>query len=57
MQVSVHSYYDFTSCIIKTSYHGVGLAIVHDIVNVYGGTIQFGVAKIGGLEVNIHFEL
>jgi len=37
--------------------HGVGLAIVQDIVNVYGGTIQFSAAKIGGLEVNIHFEL
>lgn len=37
--------------------HGVGLAIVQDIVDVYGGTILFSSAKIGGLEVNIHFEL
>jgi len=37
--------------------HGVGLAIVQDIVSVYGGKIQFTTAQEGGLEVIIRFQL
>lgn len=37
--------------------HGVGLAIVQDIVSVYGGSIRFSPAEAGGLEVKIHFQL
>lgn len=37
--------------------HGVGLAIVQDIVNAYNGTITFKCKKSGGLEVSIHFQL
>lgn len=35
--------------------HGVGLAIVQDIVSVYNGKIDFATPLKGGLEVNIHF--
>ena len=35
--------------------HGVGLAIVKDIVDVYKGKINFSPSAIGGLEVTIRF--
>ncbi|MCW8931096.1 MAG: ATP-binding protein [Gammaproteobacteria bacterium] len=37
--------------------HGVGLAIVQDIVSVYNGQIEFTSTPTGGLNVNIHFKL
>ena len=37
--------------------HGVGLAIVQDIVNIYDGRIEFLDSKTGGLEINIHFNI
>ena len=37
--------------------HGVGLAIVQDIVSVYNGNIGFASSRTGGLEVSIHFKL
>lgn len=37
--------------------HGVGLAIVQDIVSVYNGTIDFASTRAGGLQVSIHFKL
>ena len=37
--------------------HGVGLAIVQDIVSVYNGGIQFSTAPAGGLDVNISFRV
>lgn len=36
--------------------HGVGLAIVKDIVSVYNGKINFTSTSTGGLEVNIYFQ-
>jgi two-component system sensor histidine kinase PhoQ len=37
--------------------HGVGLAIVQDIVDVYEGSIKFSDAETGGLEITINFAL
>ena len=37
--------------------HGVGLAIVQDIVSIYNGKINFTTAQTGGLTVNIHFQV
>jgi two-component system sensor histidine kinase PhoQ len=37
--------------------HGVGLAIVKDIVQAHNGNIQFSHANIGGLSVHIDFQL
>ncbi|MCK5663265.1 MAG: GHKL domain-containing protein [Thiotrichaceae bacterium] len=37
--------------------HGVGLAIVQDIIDVYNGKIKFSESKTGGLEININFNL
>jgi two-component system, OmpR family, sensor histidine kinase PhoQ len=37
--------------------HGVGLAIVHDIVNLYSGNIQFSSSKNKGLDIKISFKL
>ena len=37
--------------------HGVGLAIVRDIVKAYNGTIEFHCKNNAGLEVSIHFQL
>ena len=30
---------------------GVGLSIVNDIVQVYGGTLEIGVSKLGGAKI------
>lgn len=37
--------------------HGVGLAIVQDIVSIYNGNINFTTAPTGGLAVTIHFQV
>ncbi|MCN4144992.1 MAG: GHKL domain-containing protein [Thiohalomonas sp.] len=37
--------------------HGVGMAIVQDIVDVYEGVIKFSDAETGGLEITINFAL
>ncbi len=31
--------------------HGIGLSIVNDIVQVYGGTLEIGVSKLGGAKI------
>lgn len=33
--------------------HGIGLAMVHDIVTAYGGTIAVGTASLGGLRLSM----
>ena len=37
--------------------HGVGLAIIQDIVNAYNGKINFSASSNGGLEVEILFQV
>ncbi|MCU7800809.1 MAG: sensor histidine kinase [gamma proteobacterium symbiont of Lucinoma myriamae] len=37
--------------------HGLGLSIVHDIVKLYGGSIQFFQSSLGGLRVIIKFDI
>jgi signal transduction histidine kinase len=35
--------------------HGIGLAVVRDIVRVYGGTVTLGKSRtLGGAEVVVH---
>ena len=36
--------------------HGLGLAIVNDIVKLYGGSISFSQAALGGLQIKITFN-
>ena len=35
--------------------HGLGLSIVNDIVKLYGGSIRFSQADLGGLQIKIEF--
>lgn len=42
----------------QTQGHGLGLAIVRDLVDDYGGRLEFGSsASLGGLEVRIHLPI
>ena len=36
---------------------GLGLAIVEDVINSHGGSIQLGKSKLNGLQVKISFLL
>ncbi len=33
--------------------HGIGLSIVNDIVQVYGGTLEIGASKLGGAKITV----
>ena len=33
--------------------HGIGLSIVNDIIQVYGGTLEIGVSKLGGAKITV----
>ena len=39
----------------QTHGHGLGLAIVRDIVEAYGGTLDFSRSSMGGLAVCVRF--
>ncbi|WP_148862190.1 sensor histidine kinase [Marinobacter fonticola] len=41
----------------QTPGHGLGLAIVRDLVDRYGGTVEFNDARSGGLEVRISLPM
>ena len=37
--------------------HGIGLSIVRDIVQVYGGALEIGISRWGGASINIWFPV